>query len=102
MIVIVGAELDAELEHQTARDTTTGRELPLGLREATMADTVGRASSEREADAYEDRSAEWRAGYEAAMRRRLVRPRPRLAASYMLPAAAFVLWAERRAGRGGR
>jgi len=41
-IIIAGAELNAELEHQTANDTT-GRELPLGARGARMADTVGAA-----------------------------------------------------------
>lgn len=39
-LVIVGGELNAELEHQTARDTTTGRPLPMGQRGATMADKV--------------------------------------------------------------
>jgi membrane protein len=39
-VVLVGAELDAEMEHQTARDTTTGPERPLGGRGAQMADTV--------------------------------------------------------------
>lgn len=39
-VVLVGAELDAEMEHQTARDTTTGPERPMGARGATMADTV--------------------------------------------------------------
>jgi membrane protein len=46
IIVIVGAEINAELEHQTARDSTTGRPKPLGARGAYMADTVGRASGE--------------------------------------------------------
>jgi membrane protein len=43
--VLVGAELDSEMEHQTARDSTVGPEKPLGDRGATMADTVGRARS---------------------------------------------------------
>lgn len=42
-LVIVGAELNSEIEHQTARDSTTGPEMPLGARGAHMADTVGRA-----------------------------------------------------------
>jgi membrane protein len=42
IIVIVGAELNSEIEHQTARDTTTGRPRPMGERGAVMADTVGR------------------------------------------------------------
>jgi membrane protein len=39
-VVLVGAELDAEMEHQTARDTTEGPERPLGARGAKMADEV--------------------------------------------------------------
>ncbi len=38
--VLFGAEIDSELEHQTARDTTVGPERPMGERDATMADTV--------------------------------------------------------------
>ncbi len=41
IVVLIGAELNAETEHQTARDTTTGRPKPLGARGATMANTVG-------------------------------------------------------------
>ncbi|SFG37278.1 YihY/virulence factor BrkB family protein [Methylobacterium gossipiicola] len=40
-IVLVGGEINAEMEHQTARDTTTGAELPMGARQARMADTLG-------------------------------------------------------------
>ena len=39
-VVLLGAELDAEMEHQTARDTTTGPERPMGTRGAKMADEV--------------------------------------------------------------
>lgn len=39
-VVLVGAELNAEMEHQTARDTTTGPEQPMGTRGAKMADQV--------------------------------------------------------------
>jgi membrane protein len=42
VVLIMGAELDAELEHQTLCDSTTGPERPMGQRGATMADTVGR------------------------------------------------------------
>jgi membrane protein len=42
--VLFGAELNAEIEHQTARDTTVGAPKPLGARGATMADTVGQAA----------------------------------------------------------
>lgn len=41
VIVLMGGELNAEIEHQTARDSTTGRPKPLGARGARMADTVG-------------------------------------------------------------
>jgi membrane protein len=43
-VILVGAELDAEMEHQTKRDTTTGSGKPLGSRGAQVADTVGRAT----------------------------------------------------------
>jgi membrane protein len=42
--VLFGAELNAEIEHQTGRDTTIGPEKPMGTRGATMADTVGQAA----------------------------------------------------------
>jgi membrane protein len=42
-VILMGAEIDAEMEHQTVRDTTTGRPKPLGQRGATMADTIGAA-----------------------------------------------------------
>lgn len=38
--LLFGAELNAEVEHQTARDTTTGAEKPLGQRGAWVADHV--------------------------------------------------------------
>jgi membrane protein len=41
----VGAEINAEMEHQTAKDTTEGRPEPLGARGARMADEVGAARS---------------------------------------------------------
>ncbi len=40
MVVLVGAELDAEMEHQTARDSTVGPPKPLGARGAVKADEV--------------------------------------------------------------
>jgi membrane protein len=50
-IVIVGAEVDAELEHQTFRDSTTGTPLPLGARGAYMADHVAAVDHRRVAAA---------------------------------------------------
>ncbi len=38
--IVTGAELNAEIEHQTARDSTTGPERPLGERGAMVADRV--------------------------------------------------------------
>jgi membrane protein len=43
IVVSVGAKLNAEIEHQTARESTTGQPKPLGMRGARMADTVGAA-----------------------------------------------------------
>ena len=40
-VVLIGAELNSEIEHQTAQDSTTGIAKPLGARGAVMADTVG-------------------------------------------------------------
>jgi hypothetical protein len=45
-ILIVGAELNAEMEHQTTRDTTTGHERKIGTRGAVMADTIGKTADE--------------------------------------------------------
>ena len=39
-ILLFGAELNSELEHQTARDTTSGRSEPMGTRGAWAADHV--------------------------------------------------------------
>ena len=44
-IIVAGAELNAEAEHQTAKDSTAGGDKPMGIRGATMADTVGEARS---------------------------------------------------------
>jgi membrane protein len=41
IIVLAGAELNSEIEHQTAHDTTVGPDRPIGQRGATMADTIG-------------------------------------------------------------
>ena len=41
--VLFGAEINSEIEHQTAVDTTTGTPRPMGERGAFMADTLGKA-----------------------------------------------------------
>ena len=45
IVVLFGAELNAEIEHQTAADSTEDGDKPLGERGARMADTVGEAKS---------------------------------------------------------
>jgi membrane protein len=41
LTVVIGAEINSEMERQTERDTTEGPEAPLGERGAHAADTVG-------------------------------------------------------------
>jgi membrane protein len=41
IVILVGGKLNAEMEHQTAEDTTEGHPQPLGHRGAWMADTSG-------------------------------------------------------------
>lgn len=45
IVVLLGAELNSEIEHQTATDSTEGGGKPLGTRGARMADTVGEAKT---------------------------------------------------------
>jgi membrane protein len=45
IVVLVGAELNSEIEHQTAIDSTIGTAKPLGARGAVVADTVGPAKA---------------------------------------------------------
>ena len=49
IVVLVGAKLNAEMEHQTVRESTAGQPKPIGRRGARMADTVG-AAQDCEAD----------------------------------------------------
>lgn len=44
--VLLGAEINAEIEHQTQKDSTVGASKPMGMRGAKMADTVGMSSDE--------------------------------------------------------
>jgi membrane protein len=41
--VLLGAEINGEMEHQTAKDTTEGHRKPMGARGARMADELGQA-----------------------------------------------------------
>jgi len=43
-IFLAGAEINAEIEHQTSHDTTVGPEKPMGERGAHVADTLGATS----------------------------------------------------------
>ncbi len=45
---VLGATLNAELEHQTSHDTTAGETMPLGERDAYVADHVGQSAVELE------------------------------------------------------
>lgn len=45
MVVLLGAELNAETEHQTSKDSTEGAHQPMGARGAAMADTLGEAKT---------------------------------------------------------
>lgn len=45
--VLIGGELNAELEHQTTQDSTVGSERPMGERGAVMADQLGPVPSWR-------------------------------------------------------
>jgi membrane protein len=45
IVVLLGAQLNAEIEHQTSKDTTVGSDKPLGRRSAGKADTIGAAQN---------------------------------------------------------
>ncbi|MGJ0506803.1 MAG: YihY/virulence factor BrkB family protein [Methylocystis sp.] len=45
IVLLIGAELNAEMEHQTEKDTTEGAPRPMGERRARMADTIGPSAS---------------------------------------------------------
>lgn len=48
-VLLLGAEMNSELEHQTARDTTEGSEQPLGQRSAWSADHLADGAEDRPA-----------------------------------------------------
>jgi membrane protein len=43
IVVLLGAGINAEMEHQTAKDTTEDGGKPMGARGARMADEIGKA-----------------------------------------------------------
>jgi len=47
-IALLGAEIDSEIEHQTAVDSTVGPPQPMGQRGAVVADTLGRGADNPE------------------------------------------------------
>ena len=50
IVLIMGGEINSEMEHQTARDTTTGAPRPMGQRNAVMADRLGKTFEEKRAE----------------------------------------------------
>jgi membrane protein len=44
LVIVLGAEHNAELERQTEHDSTVGEPKPLGERHAVAADTLGQSS----------------------------------------------------------
>ena len=55
-VFVLGAELNSEIEHQTAKDSTTGKARPMGERGAWAADNVATD------DTVQDRPEEAREG----------------------------------------
>jgi membrane protein len=49
-LVLLGAEINSEAEHQTAHDTTTGEPQPMGARDARMADTLPESPEPKKGD----------------------------------------------------
>jgi membrane protein len=49
-LVLLGAEINSEAEHQTAQDTTSGEAQPMGERDAKMADTLPESPEPTKAD----------------------------------------------------
>jgi membrane protein len=49
-LVLLGAEINSEAEHQTAHDTTTGEPQPMGARDAKMADTLPESPEPKKGD----------------------------------------------------
>ena len=49
-LVLLGAEINSEAEHQTAHDTTTGEPQPMGTRDAKVADTLPESPEPKKGD----------------------------------------------------
>jgi membrane protein len=60
IFVVLGAEINAEMERQTVKDTTGGTPEPMGKRGAYAADTVGPEANESSSEQDEERRIEGR------------------------------------------
>ena len=58
-IFLFGAELNSEVEHQTARNTTAGVDKPLGARGAWSADHVAAGATDEGKEKEQGDSARW-------------------------------------------
>ena len=56
VIIILGAEINSELEHQTKVDTTVGSPEPMGNRDAFVADDLGKSYESALSDSRESSS----------------------------------------------
>ena len=54
-VVLLGAQLDAEIEAQTKLDTTVGPDRPMGKRGAVKADTLGESYEKFEPEGYDEK-----------------------------------------------
>jgi membrane protein len=96
--VIVGAELNSELERQTAKDSTVGGDEPLGQRDARVADTLGRSTQEEtDDDPRAGKDPEWVAGFEEGRKYAKGNHKP-LPLRYAVPAALAVTLMGRKKG----
>lgn len=89
-ILIVGAELNSEMEHQTARDTTTPPDERMGNRGARMADTVADGPNDGGEDEVPD---------ERPRRREESRKLSAGSLAFAVPAALLLTFLERRSKR---
>ncbi|HEU5075489.1 MAG TPA: YihY/virulence factor BrkB family protein [Polyangiaceae bacterium] len=68
LAILLGAELNAELEHQTEEDSTVGPPRPMGQRAARMADHLGEARPQTSEPS--DSSESWFAGLNRGRRQK--------------------------------
>ncbi|TPW31924.1 YihY/virulence factor BrkB family protein [Pararhizobium mangrovi] len=92
-ILIIGGELNSEMEHQTSVDTTVGPDSPMGERGALMADHV--AVGSKDATRREDERKERRDDREQKRRRRVSLGK----LAFAVPAAVILATMQRRSRR---